>query len=373
MNFRVGVIGATGYIGTPYRREMREADDKFKIVALCARRRGPLEAAAKEDGCDFISDDWRQVAEHPDVNLLVVATPDRLHSQAVMAGIQSGKHIFCDKPVGADSRESFEMWKSCRDAGLAHFVPFWSRYTALFRRAKDITGSGRLGEVKGIIYRWHNPRPMDIPFTWRDDASLSSAGSIGDVGSHAYDAVRWITGSEARRVLVHADVISLAKPDLGEVNLEEAISWGNVHKIEESEKTKKGTAYDYATIIWEFDNGAIGALILSHSTYLRKGLSPELELHGTKASLSIDRVRGTLSLAQPGQTLPDVEKIDDSGSGNRFSNFVYPALKQRIEGGGSDHPGLEDGWRVQIFTDIASLSAKRGAWVERAELEPQDS
>jgi predicted dehydrogenase len=65
-----------------------------------------------------------------------------------------------------------------------------------------------------------------MPFTWRDDADLSAAGSIADVGSHAYDTMRWILGQEAVRVLAHAAVISPAKPDLGAVNLDEALRWG---------------------------------------------------------------------------------------------------------------------------------------------------
>ena len=46
-----------------------------------------------------------------------------------------------------------------------------------------------------------------MPFTWRDNAELSSAGSIADVGSHAYDTIRWMLDTEAVRVLAHADVI----------------------------------------------------------------------------------------------------------------------------------------------------------------------
>ena len=79
MKFHVGVIGATGYIGTPYREELRGAPDAARIVALCARRRDRLLAAAQVDGCSFITDDWRQVVDHPEVDLVVVTTPDRLH------------------------------------------------------------------------------------------------------------------------------------------------------------------------------------------------------------------------------------------------------------------------------------------------------
>lgn len=370
MKFHVGVIGATGYISTPYRKEMREAGGSYDIVALCARRREPLEEAARDDGCDFITDDWRKIVEHPDVDLLMVTTPDKLHYEAVMAGIKAGKHIFCDKPVGANSKESYEMWKACRDAKLAHYVPFWSRYVPLFQRAKEIVESGTLGDIKVIMYRWHNPRPAGMPFTWRDDASLSAAGSIADVGSHAYDSVRWIVGSEAKRVLTHADVITPAKPDLGTVTLSEALDWGGGHSAGDSDKQRKGTAYDYATIIWEFGGGAVGAITLSHAPYLRKGLAPELEVHGSEASLAVDRIRNTVSIGYPGKDIPEVEKIDNPGLGNRFSQYVLPALKERVSGAESDHPGLKDGWRVQIFTDAAALSAKKGTWVELADLDP---
>lgn len=371
MKFHSGIIGATGYAATPYREEMREARDDVEIVALCARRREPLEAAAEEDGCDFITDDWRRVVDHPDVDLVVVTSPDRLHYEPVMAAIRSGKHVFCDKPVGADSKESFAMWRACRDAKLGHYVPFWSRHLSLFRRAKEILHEGILGEIRVIMYRWHNPRPAGMPFTWRDDATLSSAGSIADVGSHAYDTVRWIVGSEARRVLTHADIITPAKPDLGAVNLSEALRWGGSHSGSDSERRRKATAHDYATVAWEFGSGAVGAITLSHAPYLRKGLAPELELHGTEASLAVDRVRNTITLGYPGRDEPEVETIDDPGRENRFSQFVFPALRRRISGEATDAPGLDDGWRVQIFTDAAALSAKRGTWVETAELDSE--
>ena len=97
MEFGVGVIGATGYIGTPYRQEIRESSGNIKIIALCARRRDLLEAAAKEDGAQLVTDNWREVVEHPDVNLVIVATPDALHHEAVMACAAAGKHLLCEK------------------------------------------------------------------------------------------------------------------------------------------------------------------------------------------------------------------------------------------------------------------------------------
>ncbi|NIP92300.1 MAG: Gfo/Idh/MocA family oxidoreductase, partial [Akkermansiaceae bacterium] len=126
--FKVGVLGATGYIGAPYRAEIRGCEDA-RLVALCARRADLLEAAAAEDGASLATSDWREVVEHPEVNFVIVATPDALHHEAVLACAKHGKHLLCEKPVGMNAAEAGEMWKLYRDADppLAHYVPFWTR------------------------------------------------------------------------------------------------------------------------------------------------------------------------------------------------------------------------------------------------------
>ncbi len=239
MKYGVGVIGATGFIGTPYRAEMREAPDDARIVALCARRRDRLEAAGKEDGAELLTDDWRQVVEHPDVNLVLICTPDALHHEAAMACAAHGRHLVCEKPVGANAPQAREIWEAYQGTGLGHFVPLWTRYVEVFRRGREIVREGRLGDVQAVIYRWHNPRPGAMPFTWRDDAELSAAGTIADVGSHAYDTIRWILGVEARRVLTHAGTITPPKPDVGPIDLAEAIEWGESHTSASSESRRR--------------------------------------------------------------------------------------------------------------------------------------
>ncbi|MDP7049650.1 MAG: Gfo/Idh/MocA family oxidoreductase [Verrucomicrobiota bacterium] len=357
-SFNVGVIGATGYIGAPYRAEIREANGG-RIVALCARRRELLEAAGKEDGAELLTDKWLEVVRHPDVNFVIVATPDALHHEAVMACAEAGKHLLCEKPVGVNAAEAFEMWATYRDAGLAHYVPFWTRYCEPFVRTREVIESGVLGDIRGVVYRWHNPRPDDMPLTWRDDAGLSSAGSIADVGSHAYDTLRWLLGREATRVQAHADTITPARTDLGAINLTEALgqAGGQV-----GAPRRKGTTFDYASIAWEFDDGAVATLVLSHTPFFRKGIALELELHGTKASLGLDRVSGNLTLAKPDEPVEIIDTVPANGFGNRFAKYVFPNLRQALAGEETDHPDLKDGWRVQLFTDAAARSARSGRW-----------
>jgi predicted dehydrogenase len=338
------------------------------MVALCARRRDLLEAAAREDQAELATDNWREVVEHPGVNYVVVGTPDALHHEAVMAAANAGKHLFCEKPVGMNATESKEMLNAYRERGtLAHFVPFWTRWSPVFVKTKELVNSGVLGEIKAVIYRWHNPRPADMALTWRDDPKLSSAGTIADVGSHAYDTVRWILGRDAVRVLAHADTLTPAKLDAGEINLTEALELGE--KGNTGRVSRKGGTVDYANISWEFEGGAVGALILSHASYLRRGLVPELEFHGTEASIAVDRFHGKIVMSHPDNTVEVVETLPSGGFdiGNRFKKWAIPALREVMSGKVQedlDVPNLYDGWRVQLFTDAALESSRQGSWVE---------
>ena len=369
MEYRIGVIGATGYIGTPYRQEIRDSSYDAEIVAVCARRRDRLEQAAKEDGARLATDDWRQIVEDPEVNLVLVLTPDALHIEPVLAAANAGKHILCEKPLGKDVAEARAMWKAADENNIATFVPYWTRYVPVFQRAKEVVDEGTLGDVRAVVYRWQNPRPLAMPFTWRDDSELSTAGSIADIGSHVYDTLRYLLGEEASRVMAHAQVVMPPKPDLGEVDLSEALEWGQQHATQDAEKQRKGSVPDYAQISVEFESGIVGSILLSHASYLRKGFAPELELHGTKASLSVDRIRGELLIADSADPARLYEAVDNDGFCNRFQQHVFPAFDDRIAGKTSSHPDLFDGWRVQVFTDAAYTSSQRGTWVELSELD----
>ena len=358
----VGIIGATGNIGSAYRAEIREAR-AGRAVALAARRQDLLDAAALEDGAELATADWRAVVQHPDVDLVMVATPDLHHREAALACAEAGKHLFCEKPVGFNAEEALEIRDAYRGrGGLAHFVPFWTRYLAMFARARTLVRDGAVGSVRSVIYRWINPRPLEILFTWRDDPAVSAGGAIADLGSHAYDTIRWILGENAVRVLTHAATISPARPDVGEVNFAEALAWADSHEGASAKRRKPGTS-DYASIAWEAASGTMVHLLVSQAPYIRRNLAPDLEVHGTEASLGVARGTGNLVLARAGEE-PEVIETHPEVFENRFERFVFPAIEAVRSGEASDHPDLADGYHVQCFTDAAALAGVRGGWTD---------
>ena len=360
MEFGIGIIGATGYIGRPYRQEIRNAGQDATIIALCARRQEQLAQAGREDNARLVTSNWREVVEHPDVNLVMVLTPDALHFEPVIHAANLGKHVFCEKPIGTDVAQARAMRDALLAAKVQHFVPYWTRYVPLFQRAKEIVESGQLGEIRTFVYRWHNPRPLNMPFTWRDDSQLSSAGSIADVGSHAYDTLRFILGQSAQRVLAAARVVMPAKPDLGPINLDEALDHGAAQSTKET-PVRQGSAPDFANIVIEYENGLVGSLLVSHASYVRKGFSPELELHGTEGSIGIDRIENQILFADTPEPATFLERASASLPENRFREIVFPALRNKDD---PTTPNINDGYDVQCFTDAAAQSARTGQWVE---------
>ena len=147
MKLGIAVLGATGYIGTPYRDEIREAGQDTRIVTLCARRRDRLEAAKHKDNADLITDDWQAAIEHPEVNCVVIATPDALHFEPVMACAALDKHVFCEKPPAFTAKDVEEIRCVEKESGKVLMYGFNHRYHESVVEAFRIIQSKEMGKV----------------------------------------------------------------------------------------------------------------------------------------------------------------------------------------------------------------------------------
>ena len=95
-------------------------------------------------------------------------------------------------------------------------------------------------------------------------------------------AGRWVNRRNA--CWAHARPITPEKPDMGAIDLGEALAWGGAHNSEDSPLLRQGSTPDYANVAIEFESGTVATMVLSHAPVLSKQLAPELELHGTQAS-----------------------------------------------------------------------------------------
>ncbi|MCW8131560.1 MAG: Gfo/Idh/MocA family oxidoreductase [Planctomycetota bacterium] len=129
----------------------------------------------------------------PSIQAVYVCTPNNLHLEDVRACAAAGKHVLCEKPLGLNAHECERMLTACQSANVKLFVGLCFRYTHAVERARALLASGALGELRAvrIWYSFLNPATA-----WRTDSRISGGGPLMDLGPHAFDFLRYLTGDE---------------------------------------------------------------------------------------------------------------------------------------------------------------------------------
>ena len=131
---RIGVIG-TGFAGSTHARAAVGLPD-VAVVAITAATTAEAEPIATELGAR-IAPDAAALCASDDVDLVVVASPTYLHAEHVIAAAQSGKHVFCEKPIARSLADARAMVQACDDAGVRLAIGHVVRFFPEYRRAKE--------------------------------------------------------------------------------------------------------------------------------------------------------------------------------------------------------------------------------------------
>ncbi|MGC8612468.1 MAG: Gfo/Idh/MocA family protein [Athalassotoga sp.] len=143
----------------------------------------------KMDGVKVVT----EVTHLKDVDVVYIATPNALHKDQTIECARRGINVFCEKPVGMNAKEAYEMAEFCDKAGVTFGVAYMGRFNSYNILAKNIIKSDELGEI-GIIkasFSFVNTERNK----WRYDPSLSGGGAIMDIGIHLINTLRFMLGS----------------------------------------------------------------------------------------------------------------------------------------------------------------------------------
>jgi predicted dehydrogenase len=157
---------------------------------------------------------------HPDVEGVLLATPNDVHEEQTLACAESGRHVFVEKPI-ADSVEAGErMRRACADAGVALMVGHAFRRLGASRRVKQLLDDGALGRV--VLAEANMSLPGSLgQEAWRAHRERNPGGPIMQLGIHHVDTLAYWLGPVRRasgrfaRVHTPADI-----DDVGVVTLE---------------------------------------------------------------------------------------------------------------------------------------------------------
>ncbi len=134
---KYGVVG-TGYFGAELARFMSKVEGA-KITAIY----DPVNAApiAKELNC-VATATMEALCTHPDVDCVIIASPNYLHKAPVIAAAKAGKHVFCEKPIALNYQDCKDMVDACKEAGVTfmagHVMNFFTGFATLKRSSKPV-------------------------------------------------------------------------------------------------------------------------------------------------------------------------------------------------------------------------------------------
>ena len=183
----VGIIGYGQFGGMGYTHGIAtEAVDGLRLVAVCDTSAERRRAAAADFPGLRTHAAAGALANDPDVEVVVIATPPPLHASLAMRMLHAGKHVVCEKPLCLRVDEADDLIAAAADRDLALTVNQNRRDDTDFIALRDAVEAGLLGEVFNVetfVGGFEHPCRA-----WHSDAALSG-GAVHDWGAHHVD---WI-------------------------------------------------------------------------------------------------------------------------------------------------------------------------------------
>ncbi|MGE4549498.1 MAG: Gfo/Idh/MocA family protein [Intestinibacillus sp.] len=258
----------------------------FEMV--CDKNEATAKSAAAKFGFKRQTTDWEDVVNDPDIELVVIATPNCDHAPIAIAAAKAGKHIICEKPMANSLADSKAMSEAVKAAGVKSLVDFIYRKVPGNVYARDMIRSGKLGDV--ITYRGEFDCSYcddpSTPSTWRQYASLAGTGALGDLTAHVISLSDMLVGEEITEVFANWETLYPTRSKAA----------GSAEKV-----TVDTDDHIYAIV--KYKNGHMGQMSSSRVA-VGKPCALAYEVQGTQGTVKFDLTR-----------INELQHYDKSGTG----------------------------------------------------------
>jgi predicted dehydrogenase len=212
---RLGMVGGGpgAFIGAVHRIAAR-LDDRYELVAaaLSSDREKSL-AGAKELNIPRAHGSFQEMAaaeaKLPDgIEVVSIVTPNHMHHAPAKAFLEAGIDVICDKPLTTSLDDALDLAKTVKRTGLVFGLTHNYTGHPLVRQAREMVGAGELGPIRLVqveyVQDWLST-PLEKTgqkqADWRTDPARSGpGGSLGDIGTHAYNLACFVTGLTCEKV-----------------------------------------------------------------------------------------------------------------------------------------------------------------------------
>ncbi|HXY04520.1 MAG TPA: Gfo/Idh/MocA family oxidoreductase [Terriglobales bacterium] len=298
-----------------------------RVVALSRRDPEKARESARQFQIPLAFSSAENLCRSSEVQAVFVATPNACHVRDVLAAIECGKPVLCEKPMGVNGDECRQMVEAARRRKVLLGVAQVFRFEESTRHFRQRIAAGQIGNVIFARSEFSFPGGSSHPRRWLNNLAIAGGGPIADVGVHAVDALRFILQDDVVRVTARG----FSDRDSGDVEAA-------------------------AVLILEFARGTLGTVAVSFRAEYRT----PLEFVGTTGVLRADN---GLNVERPiklelrrGWDVVEAETVSNQEAYAR----QVDAFADAVEGGSEFPVPGEDGWQNQEILDAAYRSIKSG-------------
>jgi len=330
----VGLLGY-GLAGAHFHAPLISATPGLRLAAIATSRDVPEHPDA------FVDSDPRAVIAHPEVGIVVVATPNDTHRPLAEAALAAGRHAVVDKPFALDVAEADAMIAAARAANRMLTVFQNRRWDGDYLTVKRLIDDGRLGRLSLVEMHWDRFRPAIKP-GWREHAGPGS-GVTDDLGAHMIDQTLCLFGPPDA---VSADIAVQRIGAVADDYFRIALTYPG-HEVALSASAL--VARPRPRFALYGDRGAFAKYGVDvQEERLRAGISPITVGFGSESADAFGRFVDAEGIAVPVETLP----------GN-YLDF-YARLVRAADAGAPPPVDPLDARRVMRVLALARESAARG-------------
>lgn len=176
------VVVGYGYAGERIHVPLVRLAPQLRLYGVVSSDAGKRERIERDLGC-FTFAEMDAALDDPEVQLVIIATPNILHASQAVAAMNAGRHVIIDKPMCLTSREADVLLQVARESRVALGVFHNRRFDSDYLTLRRLMQTGQLGDVRWLEMAWQRAK---MPRTWRQAAG-SGGGRLMDLGSHLID------------------------------------------------------------------------------------------------------------------------------------------------------------------------------------------
>ncbi|WP_194910120.1 Gfo/Idh/MocA family protein [Catenulispora rubra] len=208
-NLRFGVIGLG--LRTSLAVAAHQPDRGFEVAALCDTDSAALAKAVERVGVtDPVVDttrDYRKLLIRPDIDAVIIMTPDDTHETIAVDCLRAGKAVYLEKPMAITIESSDAILRAAYETGTRLYVGHNMRHMGVVRTMRDIIARGDIGEPKTVWVRHFVSYGGDYYFKdWHAERDRTT-GLLLQKAAHDLDVVHWLAGGFTERVSAFGDLM----------------------------------------------------------------------------------------------------------------------------------------------------------------------